>query len=286
MEGVRVKQELWGLRTMSMVEHYINNMFGDIFIGKIHLLAEGWDYWSYLSESNYVIRVPKNPRAQTHLQFEMAKLPLLTLPLAVPRYIRTFGRVGIYPVIPGESADLGRIPGDDMVARLAQFLEALHRETHLSPQTRTIRGPKRWLKRFRRLHDEVADKVYPLLRVKEQRRCRQRFQDLFHALDSVPWSCTLIHGDLSLEHILIDQGEIAGVIDFGDMSAGDPAYDLSGISPRWEKGRLEDYATRLDPWGRRHLYRWAAPLHDILYGLDEGNVESVEQALEKFRKGS
>ena len=36
-----------------------------------------------------------------------------------------------------------------------------------------------------------------------------------------------LHGDLHPANILVDDGQVSGVIDFGDITAGDPAGDLS-----------------------------------------------------------
>ena len=36
-----------------------------------------------------------------------------------------------------------------------------------------------------------------------------------------------LHGDLHPAHILVHQGRVSGVIDFGDITSGDPASDLS-----------------------------------------------------------
>ena len=44
-----------------------------------------------------------------------------------------------------------------------------------------------------------------------------------------PWSGPPLwmHGDLHPRNLLISQGRLAAVIDFGDLAAGDPATDLS-----------------------------------------------------------
>jgi aminoglycoside phosphotransferase (APT) family kinase protein len=36
-----------------------------------------------------------------------------------------------------------------------------------------------------------------------------------------------LHGDLHPANVLVDDGQVSGVIDFGDITAGDPAGDLS-----------------------------------------------------------
>ncbi|MEM1232327.1 MAG: phosphotransferase, partial [Pseudomonadota bacterium] len=38
-----------------------------------------------------------------------------------------------------------------------------------------------------------------------------------------------LHGDVHARNLLVDAGRISGVIDWGDLCAGDPATDLAGI---------------------------------------------------------
>ena len=49
---------------------------------------------------------------------------------------------------------------------------------------------------------------------------------------------TLLHADLWPEHVLFsrDVGRLAGVIDFGDVSIGDPDYDLAFLALRLGPG--------------------------------------------------
>ena len=47
-------------------------------------------------------------------------------------------------------------------------------------------------------------------------------QDAPHSAERV-W----IHGDLHPGNILVDDGRLTALIDFGDVTAGDPAYDLA-----------------------------------------------------------
>lgn len=48
-------------------------------------------------------------------------------------------------------------------------------------------------------------------------------------LATAPWGrgAVWIHGDLHPGNLIADAGTLAGIIDFGDVTAGDPAYDLA-----------------------------------------------------------
>jgi aminoglycoside phosphotransferase (APT) family kinase protein len=63
-----------------------------------------------------------------------------------------------------------------------------------------------------------------------------------------PWR--LIHNDLQAEHILLSSGAVAGVIDFGDAAAGDPAVDFVGFyawqGPAFVRDVLSSYHLSTD----------------------------------------
>ncbi len=278
-----VASKMWGLQTKLLVEQYLAQMYPQL-ASQLTLFAEGWDYRIYLTSKEMVIRVPKNPWSQTHLQYEMAKLHTLSLPLDFPHYIKTSGALGVYPLISGK--DLRRAtPTDHMIRQLAQFLRALHQDTYLPQKTVISHHRHRWVKRFEYLYQETQEKIYPLLSIKEQRRTSHYFAQFLYDISQSSWSVSLIHGDLSPEHIIAENGFIKGIIDFGDMTVGDPAYDFAGIPIQWENDELALYAQQIDSDGHRQFYRQMKFLHTILHGLDQGHVQDVEQAIEMFRKG-
>ena len=83
------------------------------------------------------------------------------------------------------------------------------------------------------------------------------------------------HSDLGAEHLLVREGRLVGVIDWGDARLGDPALDYSwllhGPFPDWE----------VDPELRRRarFYHRLAPFFSVHYGVFTKRPAYVEQAL-------
>ena len=71
--------------------------------------------------------------------------------------------------------------------------------------------------------------------LRRTRRATERVQDLVMRLvrDRPPHAPeTLIHGDFTLDNVIVDGDEISGVIDWGGAGPGDPRYDVTlALSP-------------------------------------------------------
>lgn len=73
---------------------------------------------------------------------------------------------------------------------------------------------------------------------------RQIWQEAVQVpLDLAP---TWLHGDLHPRNVLVQDGRISGIIDWGDLTAGDPATDLASIwmlfeNPEARRETLEAY---------------------------------------------
>jgi aminoglycoside 2''-phosphotransferase len=98
---------------------------------------------------------------------------------------------------------------------------------------------------------------------------------------------TLLHAELWPEHVLFSRasGRLAGVIDFGDVSIGDPDYDLAFLASKLGK----DFIARLL---RHHPHSAPARLaekirsfflfnaiDDVFTGFDRGDRPLVDSAL-------
>jgi aminoglycoside phosphotransferase (APT) family kinase protein len=88
-------------------------------------------------------------------------------------------------------------------------------------------------------------------------------------------SPTWLHGDLHPRNILVHEGEITGIIDWGDMTVGDAATDLAVVWMLFDDAHLRqriwtDYGVSRATWQRAQ--GWAIMFGVVL--LDTGLVDN------------
>src|SRR5690606_32545940 len=106
----------------------------------------------------------------------------------------------------------------------------------------------------------------------EHRRWVERMLTDFPDLDPHPLPRVLLHGELSPDHVLYDEaaGKVTGVIDFGDMAIGDPAWDLVYLYEDYG----EDFLTRAlraypgDDPGRLARMRWHLVVDAVRWAVE------------------
>ncbi|MEO7572712.1 MAG: aminoglycoside phosphotransferase family protein [Acidimicrobiales bacterium] len=220
-------------------------------------VASGWDNDIFRLGDELTARLPRRLMASALVLNEQRWLPLLAprLPLAVPVPVR----VGVPsealsypwswtvgPWLPG--SPLEQSPPDhlaDAAMALGAFLAALHRPAPADAPANPYRGVPLADRadRFERGLGDLGDTVDgPALR------------RLWHELVATPaWPGPplWVHGDVHPLNLLVHEGRLTAVIDFGDLTAGDPASDLAG---GW---------TFL-PTAERAVFRAAAGMHGLV----------------------
>ena len=212
----------------ALVRRLLEEQFPDLAALPLAPFAFGWDNAVLRLGDDLVVRLPRRQVAAVLVEQEQRWLPSLAagLPLPVPTPLRN-GRpsadVG-YPwpwsVCPWLAGDVAaRRPPDDLdeAARtLGAFVRALHRPAPPDAPANPVRGVQLGYRdeAFRsyldRLDDLVADPA-PVL---------ARWEDL-SATPRWTGPSVWLHGDLHLANVLVDAGRLSGVIDFGDLTAGD-----------------------------------------------------------------
>ena len=207
-------------------------------LGRLPLtrLDNGWDNHMWRIGDALVARLPRRAVAVDLLEHERRYLPRLAphLPLPVPAYVHHGAPGHGYPwpwlIIPrfaGDNADRDP-PRASEAPRLAAFLRALHRPDDGPDDARAPRNAHRDVPLAVREPTVLAgwatvakagEPLDPVIRA---------IWDAAKALATPP-TRRWLHGDLHYRNILIDDGIISAVIDWGDICAGDPATDLAAL---------------------------------------------------------
>ncbi|HKS56849.1 MAG TPA: aminoglycoside phosphotransferase family protein [Steroidobacteraceae bacterium] len=195
-------------------------------------IDSGWDNAMFRLGDSLVVRLPRRV-AVTHLiEREQEWLPQLAplLPIPVPAPVRLgrpaqnySWRWSIVPWLAGRNADLCE-PRADQAERLAAFLCALHRPAPANAPLNPYRGVP-----LREREQQMAERVRRLER--ETTLLSDDVMRIYHAAIDVPIDVapTWLHGDLHAGNLLVEDGTISGVIDWGDMTVGDRATDLATL---------------------------------------------------------
>jgi aminoglycoside phosphotransferase (APT) family kinase protein len=214
-----------------LVRALLADQHPDLADRPLALVANGWDNVLFRLGDDLVVRLPRRELAVALVEHEQRWLPDLAplLPLPVPTPVRV-GRPGVgYPWpwsicrwIDGRSA-LDTPPTDlgEAAEALGRFLAALHRPAPDGAPPNPFRGTSLAVRSpiTLRALDHLGAAV-------DQVGMRRRWEDLV-ALP--PWDRppVWVHGDTHPGNLIVSDGRLAAVVDFGDLTAGDPASDLA-----------------------------------------------------------
>ncbi|WP_153536528.1 aminoglycoside phosphotransferase family protein [Actinomadura macrotermitis] len=221
--------------TAGLVRDLLREQHPDLADLPVRLGARGWDNQLWRLGDDLAVRLPWQGRAaDALLRNEHTWLPVLAprlpLPVPVPQRLgepsARFPRPWIVTTwVPGEPADRAPITrGAQAATSLAAFLTALHRP---APEQVTIGrdrgGPLAdYSEGFARLLAAATE----LGLVPDPDAVRAVWDD---AVAAPVWTGPplWLHGDLHPANVLTSDGALCGVVDFGDLCAGDPAWDLA-----------------------------------------------------------
>lgn len=217
--------------TVDLVRRLLEAQHPDLARLPLEVLANGWDNLVCRLGKDLLVRLPRRALAADLVRHEQRWLPVLAprLPLPVPAPVRVGAPAlgypwawSVVPYLPGEIAAVAP-PTDPhgTAVVLAEFLAALHGPAAPDAPANPYRGIP--LRDRGELVESAATGLAGLVD-------REAVLASWKAAVAAPeWDGPplWLHGDLHPANILVEHGRVSGVIDFGDVTAGDPATDLA-----------------------------------------------------------
>ena len=214
----------------------------------LELIGAGWDNEIHRVGPDHAVRLPRREAANQLTINEHRWLSELEeqLPVAIPTPTYAgkpaFGfpwHWSVVPWLPGVAVAHAPVPMLDTFAQeLADFLNALH----VAAPDDAPRNPYRGVPladRTASLHESAAQLDGDL---------GAQVIDLWAELVDTPeWGGDplWVHGDLHPLNMLLRSGHLHAVIDFGDLTAGDPATDIAVAWMLFDKSGREELRKQL-----------------------------------------
>ncbi|MEM1334221.1 MAG: aminoglycoside phosphotransferase family protein, partial [Actinomycetota bacterium] len=258
-----------------LVRRLLESQHPDLARLELVEVANGWDNVMFRLDDELVVRLPRRAAAGRLVAHEIAALPQLAhrLPLPVPAPVRVGAPDGEYPhvwaVLPWfDGAPLGSGDLDEPAAEsLAGFFTALHTAAPADAPINPFRG--HFIgendERFCTNVDSLGARWDQLVdggRARVIERWRELIDVPPHAGPPV-W----LHGDLHTLNVLVDGGRITAIVDWGDVTSGDPAVDRAlcrtRVGPTEPEGGRNPTRADAATWPRAHpgARYFAAPYH-------------------------
>lgn len=244
-----------------LARRLVDEQFPQLEARRIRLLAEGWDNSVWVVDEMWAFRFPRRQVAVALLELELTVLPRLAplLPVAIPTPVLHGHSSEPYPwpffasrLLPGKelgSAALSEEAELRLADSLGHFLRTLH-----SPDVTAAMAA------LRPLPEDPNRRADMSVRVPRAREALRNAEELglwrptpavervLEAAARLPETSpsALVHGDLHFRHVLVEDGHLTGVIDWGDVCLADPSVDLQLV---WSFFSPDARATFLDAYG-------------------------------------
>jgi aminoglycoside phosphotransferase (APT) family kinase protein len=268
---------------VSLVSNLLAEQHPDLQHLTIYPVDSGWDNAIFRLGKNLCLRFPRRQVAADLIVNEQIWLPLLAerLPITIPTPYR-FGKPGqgypwqwsILPWLAGVTADQ-QPPHPNQVKRFVSFLRSLHIPAPVNAPVNTVRGVP--------LSQRVVSVEERMQSLKSKsNQITLEIQKIWNQALNAPIDveATWLHGDLHPRNILVENGIITGIIDWGDMTSGDPATDLASIWMLFSERNIRQQAIseyqNISDATLQRAKGWAILFGTVL--LDTGLVDNPQHA--------
>jgi aminoglycoside phosphotransferase (APT) family kinase protein len=274
----------------ALVNRLLREQHPDLGTLELRLVTNGWDNVIYRLGDELVVRLPRRLVAVPLVEHEQHWLPEIAerVTVDVPAPIRIGLPSNAFPwpwtVAPWFEGELGSTTPfaehDSLAAELASFISELHVPAPPDAPFNPVRGVPLAVRSesiVARLATGIAPRADELL-------------DAWRRASSIePWQGAplWLHGDLHPANILTSGGHLTAVLDFGDLTSGDPATDLATAWLTFDRAGRERFRSALDyddaTWQR--AVGWAISLGSAALMGDSAMQSIGTHALEQVLLG-
>jgi aminoglycoside phosphotransferase (APT) family kinase protein len=221
--------------TEGLIRDLLRDQHPDLAELPLREVDGGWGNQMWRLGDELAVRIQRMETVPDHQLKERRWLPLLSprLPLPIPVPVRSgapsrrFAKLWtVMTWVPGLPGDRGSITRDEHAAdTLAAFLRALHVTAPADAPADTGRGahPEDCTDSFDQFFGSVDAEAIGSAAAADVRAV---WDD---AVAAPAWAGppVWVHGDLHPANVVVADGTLAGVVDFGELFVGDPAVDLA-----------------------------------------------------------
>ena len=248
----------------------------------------GWDNKTFHLGEHMLVRMPSAAVYAAQIEKEYQWLPTLapSLPLQIPEPL-VMGepadgypwKWSIYRWIDGETAASGHIADlCDFATSLAKFLVALQ---DIDPKDGPAPGPHNFYRGGAlTTYDAETRRAIAALKNKID---ADAATEVWKAALATSWQGlpVWVHGDVCASNLLVHEGRLCAVIDFGMLTIGDPACDLAIAWTLFEGESREAFRAMLSldagTWARGRAWTlWKALI--VAAGITDTNTIDAEQS--------
>lgn len=280
----------------SVISEIFRDQFPETEISEIRLFSRGWNSILYSINGKYIMKFPRDIQASHELEMDMyitERIRPYINGIQIPHYIHRHYHnsllTGIYGIIEGEPL-IQPDPSHYGKGNLFNELSSQERKTiaeSLSEHLRRInRIPEdifkdsrnerkgEWVNAFKGMLDEYRQSCIQYFPQHLQHEVGSFLDSSFRSIDKDSFKEVPIHADFGGWNILYSrkEGKITGILDWGGMMVGDPAYDISELIVSFGLDFAEyvvglAYRNALNIIERSIVYANLAGFLDISYGI-------------------
>lgn len=290
--------------TDALVTNCLTHQFPTLPIQTLRCIGEGWDNKVYLINEEFIFRFPRRNIAIQLIERENAVLTKLQSiqEVAIPNPIYLGNASEYYPypfhgyrMISGQSGCHAYLTPQQRIASivpLTAFLKQLHQ---INATQALALGAKPQVFDRTDVHTAtttLTEVVQKIIARKIAFIDMSIFQNEIDTALQIPLAreeqC-LIHGDLYCRHLMFNEGQLRGIIDWGDVGINNKAVDLAVL---WSFYPSSCHAYFLTHYGEVDPATWAyarflgiyGALTILLYAFDTHDTLLAQEAMQSINR--